>query len=140
MDMSDKLTRAQRQQIIFNHLKGKDDPLYEVIETNNGKYIVRPKQFELEEETINEPQHEEVEEEEEETINEPPPKPVARPKTDRHKRTKQEARRILDALTNLIKDSSDEYSDDDVVRAPPLVEPNNFNPQQLSFRRRKLAF
>ena len=139
MDMSDKLTRSQRQQIIFNHLKGKDDPLYEVIETNNGKYIVRPKQFELEEETINEPQHEEVEEEEEETINEPPPKPVARPKTDRHKRTKQEARRILDALTNLIKDSSDD-EDDDVARAPPLVEPNNFNPQQLSFRRRKLAF
>ena len=117
MDMSDKLTRSQRQQIIFNHLKGKDDPLYEVIETNNGKYIVRPKQFELEEETINEPTHEE--DEEEEPIDEPPPKPAARPKTDRHKRTKQEARRILDALTNLIKDSSDEYSDDDVARAPP---------------------
>ena len=53
--MEAKLSKSQRQQIIFNYLKGQPDPLYEVQETKYGKYIVRPKQIELEEEEEPEP-------------------------------------------------------------------------------------
>ena len=131
--MTDKLTRREREQIIFNHLKGKPNPLYEVHETKHGKYVVKPKQIQIEEE---------------EAINEEPEptKPIKerdeRPK--RNQRAKQDARRILEALTSIINsnESSDESSDDDdIPRAPPLIEPTNFNPQpQLTYRRRRLAF
>ena len=163
MDDSSKLTRAQRQQIIFKFLKGTPDPLYDVIETKHGKYIVKPKPIEVEEE---EAVHEEqVETQEEESSDESedyelPPPPPPRKKASKHlaskqankqtpnKRTKQDARRILNALTSIINSSdySDSDSDDDEdesysnQRAPPIIEPNNFNPQQLSFRRRRLVF
>ena len=136
-EMTDKLTRAQREQIIFNHLKGKNDPLFEVIETKHGKYIVKPKQIQLEEESA----HEEIEEE---SSNEelPPPKKQTKHETNKH-RTKQDAKRLLDALTSLINsdDSSYESSDEEPSqRAPPLIEPNNYKPTSLSFKRRQLRF
>ena len=144
--MTDKLTKAQREQIIFNHLKGKEDPLYEVSQTKYGKYIVKPKQIQLEEETINEPEAEE--EQEDEPINEPQQmKPThdkqqaRRERRKRNRRAKQDAKRILDALTNLINSNNgSDSSDDDTPRAPQIIEQPNFNPQQLSFRRRRLAF
>lgn len=136
MDKSSKLTKSQRQQIIFNYLKGKEDPLYEVQETKYGKYIVKPKQLVEEEE-------EEEKAEEEVSDDEPPPQPVKQSKQVKHnQRVKQNAKRILDALTTIIdeSDSSSSSDDDYQQQAPPLVEPNNFHPQQLSFRRRRLAF
>ena len=139
--MAEKLTKAQREQIIFAHLKGQDNPLYEVTQTKYGKYVVKPKQIQVEEETINE----EPEEEEEE---EPKPQPVKqsyeRRKRNRH--AKQDAKRILDALTHLINsndgdyESSDESSDDDRPRAPPLVDQPNVNPGPIIIRRKRLAF
>lgn len=162
--MTDKLTRAQREQIIFAHLKGKDDPLYEVIETKHGKYIVKPKQIELEEEETN---NEESNNESEEDDYLPPPPPRKNEKTNKQSckqerrfvpsthahasvpasqsskhRTKQDAKRLLDALTSLINtdDSSYESSSDDYQQAPPLVEPSNYKPTNLSFKRRKLVF
>lgn len=137
--MSDKLTRAQRQQIIFNHLRGKDDPAYEVIETNHGKYIVKPKQIELEEEEPNEEPNEEPKAPKNDRVTQ-----AKRERRKRNRRAKQDAKRILDALTNLINSPGNDEDDDSsegVQRAPPLIEPSNFNPQpQLSFRRRRLAF
>ena len=137
--MTDKLTRAQREQIIFAHLRGKDDPLYEVIETKHGKYIVKPKQIELEEESNNEETNNEESNNESEDEYLPPPR--KNEKTNKH-RTKQDAKRLLDALTSLINtdDSSYESSDDDYQQAPPLVEPNNYKPTNLNFKRRKLVF
>ena len=133
--MTDKLTRAQREQIIFAHLKGKDDPLYEVIETKHGKYIVKPKQIELEEEETNN------EESNNESEDEYLQASVPASQSSKH-RTKQDAKRLLDALTSLINtdDSSYESSSDDYQQAPPLVEPNNYKPTNLSFKRRKLVF
>ena len=144
--MSDKLTKAQREQIIFNHLKGKEDPLYEVSQTKYGKYIVKPKQIQLEEETINEPEQEE--EQEDEPINEPQQmKPTydrqqaRRERRKRSRRAKQDAKRILDALTNLINSNNgSDSSDDDTPRAPQIIEQPNFGPTKLSFHRRRLAF
>ena len=141
MDDSSKLTRAQRQQIIFKHLKGTPDPLYDVVETKHGKYIVKPKQIEVEEEMVNEEPEETISEEsneEEEEVRQVKPSKQA----NKH-RTKQDARRLLDALTSLINssESSDEDEDYQSQRAPPIIEPNNYNPRpQLSFRRRRLIF
>ena len=137
--MTDKLTRAQREQIIFAHLKGKDDPLYEVIETKHGKYIVKPKQIELEEEETN---NEESNSESEDDYTPPPRKNEKTNKQSSKHRTKQDAKRLLDALTSLINtdDSSYESSSYDYQQAPPLVEPNNYKPTNLSFKRRKLVF
>ena len=140
--MTEKLTRAQREQIIFAHLKGKDDPLYEVVETKHGKYIVKPKQVDLEEE---ESAHESIAEEEED-YSPPPPPPKKRWKSDRvnqssKHRTKQDAKRLLDALTSLINSDDSSYeSEGDYQRAPPLVEPNNYKPTNLNYKRRRLAF
>ena len=146
--MSDKLTKAQREQIIFNHLKGKEDPLYEVSQTKYGKYIVKPKQIQLEEETINEPEAEE--EQEDEPINEPQQmKPTydkqqaRRERRKQNRRAKQDAKRILDALTNLINSNNGSDSSDDEQpehQAPQLIEQPNFGPTKLSFHRRRLAF
>ena len=49
-----KLTRRERERIIFQYLKGQPDPLYDVQETNHGKYVVTPKQIEVEEESVDE--------------------------------------------------------------------------------------
>ena len=153
--MTDKLTKAERERIIFDFLKGKPNPLYEVSETKYGKYIVKPKVIQLEEEeqheTPEEPEEEEEEEPQVKQMNVPPPsmKPLIdkaeakRERRRRNRRAKQDAKRILDALTNLINanDESSDELDDETQRAPPLVEQPNIRPvQQLSFRRRRLAF
>ena len=86
---------------------------------------------------------------EEEQINEPQPiKPTydkqaaRRERRRRNRHAKQDAKRILDALTNLINgnNNQDDSSDDDKPRAPPLVEQPQLQPPQISFRRRRLAF
>jgi len=71
--MTEKLTRRERERIIFQFLKGKPDPLYDVEETCHGKYVVKPKQIQ-------------VEEEEEEEVKEVKP-------ADEPKPTKQQLRR-----------------------------------------------
>lgn len=153
MSQSLKLKKSERERIIFEYLKtGKQDPLYEVSQTKYGKYLVRPKQIEVEEE---EAANEEPEEQEEESIAESEPEPIKpkqspvydrqeakRERRRRSRHAKQNAKRILDALTNLINSNNNDDSsdDDDTHQAPPLIEPPNFNPQRLSFRRRRLAF
>ena len=158
MDDSAKLTRGQRQQVIFKFLKGEPDPLYDVIETKHGKYIVRPKRLELEEEEAPEPEPEaasrlysQSEEPEQEEEQEPEPEltythtPKKTPKQPKQ-RTNLDARRILSAIAKVLSssdddsDSYDENANDTSQHAPPLVERNNFNPVQLSFKRRTLRF
>jgi len=140
MSQSLKLSKSERQQIIFDFLKNKPNPLYTVEETKYGKYIVKPKQIEIEEETINE-----------EPDDEPQPmKPIndrqqmKRERRKRNRRAKQDAKRILDALTNLINsNNNDESSDDedeDKPRAPPIIEQPNLNPGPITIKRRRLAF
>ena len=139
-----KLTKSEREKIIFNHLKGIEDPLYEVSQTKYGKWIVKAKQIQLEEE----------EQPEQETEDEEQPEPVKKPVYDKaeakrerrrkNRHAKQDAKRILDALTNLINSNNGSDSSDDeqqqAIRAPPLVEPNNYNPGPLTFRRNRLRF
>jgi len=140
MSQSLKLSKSERQQIIFDFLKNKPNPLYTVEETKYGKYIVKPKQIEIEEETINE-----------EPEDEPQPmKPIndrqqmKRERRKRNRRAKQDAKRILDALTNLINsNNNDESSDDedeDKPRAPSIIEQPNLNPGPITIKRRRLAF
>ena len=67
--MVDKLTKAKREQIIFDFLKGKENPLYEVSQTNHGKWLVKARPVEIEEETVNEEPEDETEDDEQ--MNEP---------------------------------------------------------------------
>ena len=151
MSQSLKLSKSEREQIIFQFLKGKPNPLYDVQETKYGKYIVKPKPIQVEEEEVNEEPKELEEEELEKPIKPEQVKPIddkqnaRRERRKRNRHAKQNAKRILDALTNLINsnnnDGDDDSSDDDRPRAPPIVEQPNIQPvQQLSFRRRRLAF
>ena len=138
MSQSVKLTKAQREQIIFNHLKGVDDPQYEVTQTKYGKWIVKPKPIEIEEEEVKESEPEEQEESVKPINNK---QEARRERRKRNRHAKQNAKRILDALTNLINSNNDsDSSDDDRQRAPPLVEQPNFQSGPISFRRRRLAF
>ena len=147
MSVSSKLTKAQRENIIFKFLKtGEQDPLYEVQQTKYGKYFVKPKPIELEEEETKEPepseeQEEEQEEEEEEEEEEEPIK-RRKAKLKRNSRAKQDAKRILEALTNIISSNNDDSSDEyyDRPRAPQLIEQPNIRNNQLSFRRNRLRF
>ena len=45
--MTRKLTRAEREAIVFDHLKGKSTPGYNVIETKTGHYRVTPVKIEI---------------------------------------------------------------------------------------------
>ena len=55
MSSEPKLTRRERERIIFEYLKGQPNPLYDVKETSNGKYVVSQKKIEIEEEDRPEP-------------------------------------------------------------------------------------
>ena len=99
MSQSLKLTKSERERIIFNHLKGIEDPIYEVSQTKYGKYLVRPKQIEVEEEAVNE----EPEELEEESITESEPEPIKpkqSPVYDRQEAKRERRRRSRHAKQN----------------------------------------
>jgi len=154
--MAEKLKRSERERIIFNHLKGIEDPLYTVEQTVHGKWLVkaRPIQVEEEEEHEPEPKPEDNDSSSESSTDEPQPTVRASPekrsfidskheKRKQRSRAKQDAKRILDALTHIINSPEGESSDEDegyTPRAPPLVEQNNYKPAQVSFKRRRLAF
>jgi len=149
--MTDKLTRREKERIIFDWLKGKPNPLYDVEETCHGKYVVKPKQIQVEEE-----EEEEVKEVEPVKQTKPAdePKPtkqqLKRERRKQNRRAKQDAYRILEQLNRLINANNEEpvndSSDDEPIdeqqayRAAPLVEQPNFNNQKLSFKRKRLRF
>ena len=140
-----KLTRRERERIIFDYLKGKPDPLYTVEETCHGKYVVKQKQIQIEEE-----------ESDDEPEEEPKAKPVEQPKQSKqqlkrerrkaNRRAKADAYKILEQLNRLINASNnqpleeEDESDDDRPRAPQIIEQPNFNNQKLSFKRKRLRF
>ena len=144
-----KLTKSEREKMIFNHLKGIEDPLYEVSQTKYGKWIVKAKPIEVEEEEVKESEQE-PEEEEQEQIPQPIKKPTydkaeaKRERRRKNRRAKQDAKRILNALTNLINSNNGSDSSDDEQpiehQAPQLIDQPNFGPTKLSFHRRRLAF
>ena len=149
--MTEKLTRREREHIIFQFLKGKPDPLYDVEETCHGKYVVKPKQIQVEEE-----EEEEVKEVElvKQTKPADEPKPtkqqLKRERRKQNRRAKQDAYRILEQLNRLINANQgiDGSSDDELIdeqqdyRAAPLIEqPNlNPNPKPITFKRKRLRF
>ena len=148
-----KLTKSEREKIIFNHLKGIEDPLYEVSQTKYGKWIVKAKQIQLEEEeAVNEPEPEVQEITSNNKLQPINDKQQARrEKRKRNRRAKQDAKRILDALNNLINsnnepdDESDDIINDQQQQFTPQVSdinPSiNYNPvPSLRYRRRVLRF
>lgn len=118
-----RLTKTERETIIIKYLKGQKTPGYEVIECNNGKYQVREKKLQVEveededesidEQTIDEDsngredfQSESIDEQSEEERTEEKPKP--KPK----KTHKQNARKLLAQLQELMSNEQDETSED----------------------------
>lgn len=152
---SPKLTRRERERIIFDYLKGKPDPLYEVHETNHGKYVVEPKQIQLEEESEPEPPQEPVKQLKQ---DKPSRNQLKRERRKQNRRAKADAYRILEQLNKLLNvndepnnDSSDEpasvgydeaLDEEQQYRAPRLIEQPNLNnqPGPLSFKRKRLRF
>lgn len=150
MSSEPKLTRRERENIIFQYLKGKPDPLYEVEETCHGKYVVKQKQIQLEEE------------EEKEKQDKPSKQQLKRERRRQNRRAKADAYKILEQLNRLLNtqdEPNDESSDDEHIRnvhvendealpdekeyrAPSLInQPNlNNNPGPLSFKRKRLRF
>ena len=141
--MTDKLTRRERERIIFDYLKGKPNSLYDVEETCHGKYVVKPKQIQIEEEEEEEAPKEPVKQ-----VEEPKPtkQQLKRERRKQNRRAKQDAYRILEQLNRLLNvsneepDSDDEPTNEQAYRAAPLVEQPNFNNQKLSFKRKRLRF
>ena len=131
--MSKRLSKSEREQIIFNHLKGKETPGYEVIEQSNGKFTVRtikeePKIEIEEEENENEPENEpEIEEEEN-----PEPESIIQTRTPN--RTKQNARELLKQLTQLLE----ENDFDNEPYQGQFIE-KRYKPGPQSWKRRKLV-
>ncbi len=98
--MSSKLSRSEREKIIINYLKGVSTPGYEVKECSNGKFLVKQVPIEVEEEEVNEQPQEEIVQEE-------------LPQVDHSKRSlkKQNARELLEQLSQMLSDSDDEKVD-----------------------------
>ena len=113
-EMTKKLTKSEREQIIFSHLKGNETPGYEVIEEANGKYTVR---------ALPQPEFE-IEEEEDE------PQPVTR----KPNRTKQNARELLRQLSELL-DSPEDPGDYE----GQYIE-KRYKPGPQNWKRRRLVF
>ena len=147
MSSEPKLTRRERERIIFDYLKGQPNPLYEVKETSNGKYVVSQKKIEIEEEERPEPA----------PARTPEPKltkqQIKRERRKQNRRAKADAYRILEQLNRLLNTNDEEpigeiTSDDeepadvgyDQPKAPQLVDQPQFQNQQLSFRRKRLRF
>ena len=147
--MTDKLTRRERERIIFQYLKGQPNPAYDVQETCHGKYVVKPKQIQIEEEEEEEPPKEPVKQEQ-------PPRPsrnqMRREQRKRNRRAKADAYRILEQLNKLLsvnEQPTNESSDEEEAlpveqqyRATSLIEQPNLNPNPgpITFKRKRLRF
>lgn len=125
-----RLTKTERETIIIKYLKGQKTPGYEVIECNNGKYQVREKKLQVEveedeDESIDEQtmdeysngreyfQSETIDEQSEESqsgyeVHRTEEKPKPKPK----KTHKQNARKLLAQLQELMNNGEDETSED----------------------------
>ena len=123
--MSTRLSRSEREFIIGSYLKGKPVAGYDVIECANGKYRVKAKPFEVEED---EPEPEPPVKDEpvqqvdivQESSDEPEP---VKPKP-KQKMTKQDARQLLKQLNEML-------SDDEPQRGPQ--QPRNWTRRRLKF-------
>lgn len=112
-----RLTRAEREHIIFNHIKGQETPGYEVIQQKNGKYKVKVKPIEIEEE-------EEIEENEE--IETPP-----EPKTPKKVRISKQD--VKNTLKTLLPEPAPEPEPEQ-----PIPYPDESKYQIKSYKRRRL--
>ena len=108
IQMSARLSKQERETIIIDYLKGKPIPGYEVNECANGKFRVKQKHIEIEEEEDCNDTNEIVKVESEKT----PKATRASLAIEKPKTNKLNARKLLQKLSNLIDEDEDEDSDD----------------------------
>ena len=116
-----RLTRSQREDIIINHINGKDTPGYKVIENANGKFTVKvikeSKPIEAPKPKIN------SSDDDLESLKQP----VKR-------RTKQDARELLQQLSQLLNEDEPEQ------QAQGQYIEKRYKPGPQSWKRKKLIF
>ena len=127
-----KLTRRERENIIFQFLKGTPNPLYDVKETNHGKYVVLPKQIQIEEEEEKPesrtqdlgPRNQRTKEPNDQSR--PSRQQLRRERRKANRRAKADAYRILEQLNRLLNVQEQEADDYERFRnAPNNVEFND---------------
>lgn len=132
-EMSNKLSRAQREKLIFDHLKGLPTPGYDVTECSNGKYLVKPIRIEVEEE-----EEDEENEDNDDTTNEDSESSseehIMHRSPTRRSLRKQNARELLEQLSQILSDDDDDDIDMTYVQPPPRINSN------VSWHRRRLRF
>ena len=138
---SKRLTRAQREAIIIDYINGKETPGYKVIENANGKFTVRtikedPKPietkpvFEIEEEDANDNANENDNKNDSDDDYESLKQPVIN-------RSKQNARELLQQLSQLLNGDDDETNPNQ--QQGQFIE-KRYKPGPQSWKRKKLIF
>ena len=141
-----RLSKAQREDIIINHLNGKETPGYEVKENTNGKFIVKaiPKieaepiknNIEIEEEEIND--EESFSHEEERKIEDN----MSKTFSQKSFRGKQNARELLRQLSQLLVED-EEFEDENESQQKEsergqFIE-RRYKPGEQCWRRKRLV-
>ena len=144
---SKRLTRAQREAIIIDYINGKETPGYKVIENANGKFTVRtikeiPKPietkpvFEIEEEDANDNVNENDSDADYETqsSSSQSERSLKQPVINR---SKQNARELLQQLSQLLNGDDDETNPNQ--QQGQFIE-KRYKPGPQSWKRKKLIF
>ena len=129
--MSRKLTRAEREAIVIDHLKGKPTPGYNVIETKMGHYRVTPVKIEIDSDDDDESNCTAVG-----RSGEAEGEPNDEPKSERRDgEQKENVLELLNLIRNNLQDGASTSTVDNQVNhvnAPPPCLPR--------YRRRRLVF
>ena len=135
-----KLTRAQRERIIIASLKGQETPGYEVIHNDDDSYTVHEKSIIIKSESEDDsPEEVDAQDDKQEEIV-----PIEPPRKTKHKgkyigiRNKQNARQLLQQLSELME-SDDDYDDTSDVQDQPVefYQPR-YQVPQIHYNRRRL--
>ena len=133
-----RLSKSEREQIIIKYLKNQQTPGYQVIECKNGKYQVRVKpepepSFEVEEES---PEPKNITNDDEEEDNNDSTRDEVKPIRSRTS-SKQNARKLLAQLSELMNEASDDEVDDNDASGVYYNGPSN-PPRPQTWERKRL--
>ncbi len=137
--MSEKLTQADRRQIITDHLNGIPNELYYVITCCNGTYQVRRKKEEKREESEDTEREDTESEDTEEYEEEEEPKPIPKKKRANTKREVKREERYDSSITNdQVLSRLKEMLSSDTPQQPQYSQQQQHQRNPLSPRRRVL--
>ena len=104
--MAKRLTRAERESIVFDHLKGKPTPGYNVTETKPGHYRVTPVKIEIDSDSEDEAESEHPSESEPE-LRRPEDRRSEHPSESEPSVSKENVLELLNLISRNLQDSDD---------------------------------